>query len=338
MAFPGLHSRILLSVSLLSLFTCARPAPAQSAPRASAELLRDSVAISDKSQVESSSLLGPGFDGAGSDRFANSANPALPEAPDLAAAGGGTERFDAAPGGVKHQAPFSRMGIGADVTLLGIGIKSAVVLNEYFDARLMGNFFKYNSGRYEVDVFNINANLHLASAAAALDWYPFNSVWRLSPGLIFYNGNQISIATNIVPGKDFTLNGQDFYSATANPATGATPLVASGVLGLNTIKPAPTLSFGFGKFVPRSNRHWSFPAEFGVAYTGAPSVNVNTSGWVCLDKAQNNCSNLSDPKNPVAIQFNDALQSQLTKWRKDLAKVHIYPLFSYSVVYSFNIR
>jgi len=134
------------------------------------------------------------------------------------------------------------------------------------------------------------------------------------------------------------LNGQDFYSATANTVTGATPLIVNGVLGLNTIKPAATISFGFGRFIPRSNRHWSFPSEFGIAYTGAPSVNVNTSGWVCMDPAQTQCSNLSSTTNSVAIQFNDALQSQLTKWRKDLSVVRIYPLFSYGVVYSFNIR
>jgi hypothetical protein len=40
----------------------------------------------------------------------------------------------------------------------------------------------------------------------------------------------------------------------------------------------------------------------------------------------------------VAIVFNNALQASLTKWRFDLNKVQVYPLFSYSAVYSFNIR
>ena len=184
----------------------------------------------------------------------------------------------------------------------------------------------------------MNANLHLASAAASLDWYPFNSIWRLSPGVMFFNGNQISMATNIVPGTSFTLNNQTFYSASANPATGATPLAGSGVLGLNTTRPAATITGGFGRFIPRSNRHWSFPSEFGVAFTGAPSANVNASGWACLDAAQTQCSNLGDSKNPVAVEFNNALQTALTRWRKDLSRVQVYPIFSYSVVYSFNIR
>jgi hypothetical protein len=155
---------------------------------------------------------------------------------------------------------------------------------------------------------------------------------------MFFNANQLSVSTDIVPGTSFTLSGQTFYAASANPATGATPLAGTGVLGLHTNRPAVTLTGGFGKFIPRSKRHWSFPSEFGVAFTGAPSANVNSSGWVCLDALQTQCSNVGDGTNPVAVEFNNALQSSLTKWRNELGKVQIYPLFSYSVVYSFNIR
>jgi hypothetical protein len=335
MAFPNLHPRILLALSLLAPFTCPMPAPAQFFHSSIVDLFRSSTAVTDSTLTDSSSLSGPGNDlGVNSEV----AGPPLPEAPEPAAPEGSRERYNVAPAGEQHQAPFSRIGIGADVSPLGIGIKSAIILSGYFDARLMGNFFQYNSGRYEVEGFNVTGNLHLASAAASLDWYPFNSVWRLSPGVIFFNGNQISMATAIVPGTSFTLNNQTFYSASANPVTGATPLAGTGVLGLNTNRPAATITGGFGKFIPRSNRHWSFPAEFGVAFTGAPSANVNASGWVCLDAAQTQCSNLGDSKNPVAIEFNSALQTSLTKWRKSLSLVQVYPIFSYSVVYSFNIR
>lgn len=250
----------------------------------------------------------------------------------------GDEPWAVAPAGTAHQQPFSRIGIGADVSPLGIGIKSATVLTEYFDARLMGNFFNYNSAQFEIEGFRANADLHLASAAASLDWYPFNSVWRLSPGLMFFNGNQVSMKAQIVPGTSFKLNGQTFYGPTPNATTGVTPLIGRGVLGLHTHEPAFTIAGGFGKFVPRSKRHWSFPSEFGVIFMGAPTADVNTSGWVCLDQAQTQCSNLANSADPVTVQFNDALQAQLVKWRKDLGKVRIYPIFSYSVVYSFNIR
>lgn len=261
----------------------------------------------------------------------------LPSAPEPAG-GQGHESWEVEPAGTGHQDPLSRIGIGANVSPLGVGINATTALSDFFDARLMGNFFSYTSSSFEIEGFRADANLHLASMAASLDWYPLNSVWRLSPGLMFYNGNQFSVTSEIVPGTSFTLNGQTFYSASANAATGAAPLTGSGVLGLHPRPVAFTLAGGFGKFVPRSNRHWSFPAEFGVVFMGAPTANVNPTGWVCLDNAQTQCSDISNPANPVAQQFNRALQAQLTKWRRDVGKVTVYPIFSYSVVYSFNIR
>ena len=299
---------------------------------AHAQLIDSSAADVFTASTSSSSLAGPVSPGYAAPEYA------LPEAPAPAGSGGNPEHSEIAATAEWHQPPFSRIGIGADVSLLGVGLKSAIVLNRYFDARLMGNFFHYNTGRIEVEGFNVNGNVHLASAAASLDWYPFNSIWRLSPGLMFFNANQISGAVNIVPGTSFTLNNQTFYSANANAATGATPLTGGGALGLHSTRPAATLAGGFGKFIPRSNRHWSFPTEFGVVFTGAPSININTAGWACLDVQQTQCGNLSNPTNPVTVDFNSALQSTLTKWRKDLGKVQVYPIFSYSVVYSFNVR
>jgi hypothetical protein len=261
----------------------------------------------------------------------------LPEAPDPAAYGG-REKWNVTPAGKSYQEPFSRIGIGADVNTMGIGIKSAILLNHAYDARMNINFLSIDTGRFNVEGFNADVNIHFASAGASLDWYPFSSVWRISPGLLFYNGNQLKVTSEIVPGTSFTLDGQTFYSANANPATGATPLTGTGVLGLNTTKPAFTIAGGFGKFIPRSDRHWSFPSEFGVAFTGAPSANISVSGWSCLDAKQTKCSDVSAPGNPISADFNNALQGALTKWRRDLAKVQVYPMFSYSVVYSFNIR
>jgi hypothetical protein len=268
----------------------------------------------------------------GSIAFTGDSDSAPPSAPEPAGSGANPERENVAHTAEWHQPPFSRIGIGADVSLLGIGIKPAIVLNEYFDARGLINFFGYTSGQFEVDGFKINANIHLASAAATVDVYPYNSVWRLSAGLFFFNGNKISAATTIAGGTSFNLGSADYYSSNADPVNG------SAVLGLHTVKPAPMVSFGFGRFIPRSNRHWSFPAEFGVIYMGAPTLTLTTAGEVCTDKAQTNCSDIGNPANPVAIAFNSNLQTKLSQWREDLKRVEFYPIFSYSVVYSFNIR
>jgi hypothetical protein len=237
-----------------------------------------------------------------------------------------------------YLAPWSRMSVGADVSPLGIGIKGTIDINTFMDARCNFNIFRLNPGKFEIEGFDTYAHVQFTSIAAMYDAYPWNSVWRLSAGVMLYNNNQISGTVDIAPGTQFTLDGQNFYSANANPVTGATPLTGGGALGFHRHNPALILSGGFGKFIPRSDRHWSFPSEFGVIFTGGPTINVNESGWVCKNQAQTECANLSDSANPVTIQFNNALNAQLSKWRHTFNDIPVYPVFSYSVVYSFNIR
>lgn len=315
----------LLSLLLLT-WTGSFAVQAQSAPSAGSSAEGGAGAMS-----FSSSLLG--LDG-----VLPSMPAALPEAPEPVSGGGGDEPENVSWAEKVQYGLFSRVGIGADVSPLGVGIKSATILTQHLDGRLMGNFFNYTTGKVEIEGFDAHANFHLASIAAALDVYPWNSVWRLSAGGLLYNGNQIKMTSQIVPGNSFTLNGTTFYGAEVNPAIGATPLNGTGILGFHRHQPALTLSGGFGRYVPRSNRHWSFPAEFGVAFTGAPTIDVNPAGWVCTDKALTQCSNIADPANPIGVQFNSALQATLAKWRRGLSAVQVYPLFSYGVMYSFNTR
>lgn len=259
---------------------------------------------------------------------------ALPSAPEPAAVEKPIEPF---PTNI-YRAPFSRIGIGGGLSPLGIDLNFAIVLNTYMDARLTGNFLQYNSGRFEIQGFNVDAKLHLASAGTVVDVYPWHSIWRLSAGMLFANSNQISAQSRIVPGTSFKLNSQTYYSASSNPATGATPLTGSGELGLHTHDPAFTVSGGFAYFIPRAEHHWSFPTEFGVVFMGSPSVTVNPTGWVCRDAKQTHCANLANPADPVTVDFNNALQTSLNKWRNDLKPWTIYPIISYGVAYSFNIH
>lgn len=326
------HLSLLSLAFALALFAVPGASVAQSIQLSGRSLAEPRIGTSTGPETDISVFTASSL----SPAFANT-DTGLPAAPEPTA-DGGFDHYSVEPSATWHQIPFSRIGIGADISPLGVGIKGAIVLNHYFDGRVTGNFFNYDSGRFEIDGFNVDAKLHMASAALALDWYPFGSVWRISPGVMFFNGNQLSGTGTITPGTSFTLENQTYYSASTNPATGATPLVGTGVLGLHTHSPAATASFGFGRFIPRSDRHWSFPSEFGVIFTGAPTIKVNVTGWACLDARQTECSNVGDPANPIAIDFNNNLQAKLNNWQKDLNKVTVYPILSYGVVYSFNIR
>jgi hypothetical protein len=133
------------------------------------------------------------------------------------------------------------------------------------------------------------------------------------------------------------LNGETYYSATPNSATGATPVVGNGLLGLNTNKPAFTITTGWGNQIPRSG-HWSFPIEIGVAFIGDPSVKVNLGGWACSDQAQTECSNIADPANPIAVAIQSNLTAQVAKWTSDLKPLNTFPIISSGISYSFHTR
>ena len=244
------------------------------------------------------------------------------------------EKYHAPWEGEERWKRFSRVGIGADISPLGIGIKGATILTNTIDLRVMGNFLSFTTPNFDVDGTKATGTLHLASLQTAVDFYPRNSIWRLSAGALLWNGNQISAQGDEQPGTSFTLNGQTYYSSKTDPING------SGVVGLHSNEPAFTASFGFGRFVPRSGRHWSFPSEFGVIFMGAPSLNISVSGTACLTAQETpaTCSDVGDTSNPVGAAFQQSLQSAVARWRHSLGEVTFYPIFSYGVVYSFTVR
>lgn len=258
--------------------------------------------------------------------------------PEPMAFGAAYERGGVAPAATRYLEPFSRVGIGADLSPLGIGIQGAIDLNQYFDARAQGNFFGYTTPQFTISGFQATADIHLASFTTSLDWYPFGSILRISPGIMLFNGSQVTGKSQIIPGTSFSFESTNYYAARANPVTGATPLAGNMRLGLNTNKPAFTITAGFGSFVPRSGHHWSLPTAIGVAFTGAPGINMAFTGWACLDEAQKNCSDVTDKNTVIGAKFNSDLNNELNKWRRDVQDVIVYPIISTSVVYSFNIR
>jgi hypothetical protein len=202
--------------------------------------------------------------------------------------------------------------------------------------RATGNFFNYSTSFNESGI-SASAKLSLASMGVALDYYPLHLPIRISPGLLLYNGNQLTATAGVPGGDSFTLNDTNFYSANNNTATGATPLNGNGTLALNTTKPAFTITTGWGNQIPRKG-HLSFPFEIGIAVVGDPKVNVSFGGWVCQDQAQKECASLNSTTDPIAVSFQNNLTAQVAKWNSDLKPLTTYPIISAGVAYSFHVR
>ena len=230
---------------------------------------------------------------------------------------------------------LTRFALGFGVSPLGLQLAATTNLSKTMNLRATGNFFNYSTNFNESGI-SASAKLSLASMGVSSDFYPLRLPIRISPGLLLYNGNQLTATAGVPAGDSFTLNGTNYYSANTNTATGATPLNGNGTLALNTTKPAFTITTGWGNQLPRKG-HLSFPFEIGIAVVGDPKVNVNFGGTVCLDQAQTQCANLQGT-NPIAVTFQSNLTAQVAKWNSDLKPLTTYPIISGGVAYSFHVR
>ncbi len=235
-----------------------------------------------------------------------------------------------------YDRPFSKVAFGVGISPLGVQMSMTTNINQHMNIRATGNVFGYST-TFTTEGIGADAKLNLKSAGAALDIYPFHKGFRISPGLLFYNQNQISATGNVPGGTSFDLNDETYYSANPNSTTGATPIHGNAIVSLHTTNPAFTITTGWGNTLPRHG-HWSFPFELGVALVGAPKVDVNMGGWACYNQAQTDCADLGNSADPNAAEIRENLNAQIAKWTNDIEPLKTYPIASFGVAYSFGLR
>ena len=231
--------------------------------------------------------------------------------------------------------PFSQFAIGAGISPLGASLQITTNITRHLNLRAIGNAFPYSTN-FSTSGFNSSAKLNLISSGIAADIYPFHKGFRISPGVLFLNNNKLTASSVVTGGSTFTLNGETFYSANANSLTGAAPLNANATLGLNTNKPAFMITAGWGNTIPRDGGHWSVPFEVGTAFIGSPSLTAKLNGWACYDQAQTQCTNVASTTDPLALQIQGDLVTQVSKWQHDLNPLRTFPILSIGVAYNFG--
>jgi|GEM_PF-407045 len=213
-----------------------------------------------------------------------------------------------------------KIAIGAKISLLGIGIEAATPLARKLNLRGGFNFFNYSRALTN-DGIHYNGKLNFRSGELHLDWFPFGGGFHLSPGVLFYNGNEVTAGASVPGGDTFTLNGTQYESDPTNPITGNGSLTFP--------KAAPSILVGFGNMLPRSGRHFGFNFEVGGEYQGSPTVALNLQGNAC-DTSGLNCVNAAtDP----GVQAN--IQGQERKINHDLAPFKFFPQISLGFAINF---
>jgi hypothetical protein len=220
---------------------------------------------------------------------------------------------------VSGEGAYSHIGIGVKMSTLGAGIEVATPLTRKINVRGGFNMMRL-SHTFTDSGIQYNGQLQFQSAEAHLDWFP---IWgfHVSPGLLFYNGNQITATATVPGGNTFSVGGTSYESDPATPVTG------SGKLDF--VKVAPSLMLGVGNLIPRSGRHYSFLFEVGAVYEGSARVALNLSGNVC-DTTGLNCRAISSDS---TVQAN--VQAQQVKIQHDVNPYRFFPVVSLGVGFNF---
>ena len=236
---------------------------------------------------------------------------------------GGTARLEEAAPAPTEKRPgqnsSSHVGIGVKISTLGAGIETAVPLAAKANLRGGVNFFQYNRAIIN-DGIHYAGQLQFRSAEAHLDLFPFGG-FHVSPGVLFYNGNQLTANATVPGGQNFTLNGTAYQSDPNAPVTGTGKL--------DFVKVSPSIMMGFGNLIPRSGRHYSFLFEFGGAYQGSARVALNLTGNVCDPASPTICKSTSDP----TVQAN--VLAQQKKIKNDINPYRFFPVISIGFGFNF---
>ena len=206
-----------------------------------------------------------------------------------------------------------KIGVGAKVSTLGIGIEGALAVTQRSNVRVGFNAYNY-SRNYGKDGVNYDAGLDLRSLQITYDQYLIGPL-HVSPGVLAYNGNRVNASASVPAGRSFTLGGTRYYSGQTNPINGTATLS----LG----KAAPMILLGVGNLVPRSGRHFGINFDAGGVFEGSPATKLNFTGTACVISPTAGCLNAgTDP----TVQSN--VQSEQNKLNNDLKPFKYYPVLS----------
>jgi hypothetical protein len=213
---------------------------------------------------------------------------------------------------------FRSWRIDLTANTLGAGFDLSTPLARHFDVRGGGNIIAFGY-EFDVDGLHYDSDIRLRSGNLRLDWFPRHRNFHISPGILYANNN-VTALSHVPPGASFDLGDESFVNSVDDPVHGDARLIFPR-------RVSPMVTFGFRNLLPGRHEHISVPVEFGVAYTGAPKIDVTLVGSAC---AQDGCFSFAD--NAEAQQ---SLRDEIKDINDTLSSIPVYPVLSIGFGYRF---
>ncbi|MFC1762930.1 hypothetical protein ACFL6U_12735 [Planctomycetota bacterium] len=158
-------------------------------------------------------------------------------------------------GGFSLAPKLGTTGVGADVVYR---------INNHFYTRIGGAAARLKPS-FDFDGHEAQSNIKLETFNALLDWHVGKSPFRISTG-IYYNLNKYDFS--LTPDDDIDIGDGSYTPAEV------------GTFNANlrySDKLAPYLGIGYNSAF-KSGTRWGFCSDLGVFYSGAPKVDLSTTG------------------------------------------------------------
>lgn len=191
--------------------------------------------------------------------------------------------------------------VGLNVSTLGIGAEAGYRLDSHFGVRIGANGFAWSFDKtFDSTPYTIDA--HLASGGGLIDYYPFETGFRLTAGLKI-NGNGAS--GTATPTSNVRIGGSTFTPAQIG--------TLDAHVGYNTV--APYLGLGYaGRVSPA----FELSIDAGVMYQGTADVSLTASSPL---------ANTPTVQNALAQERDDI--------RHDANYLEFFPVLTLGATYHF---
>jgi hypothetical protein len=222
--------------------------------------------------------------------------------------------------------PLPKLGVGAKVSTLGIGVEAATGVTQQSNVRGGFNMFSYDHG-FSQNGIESGAQFKLRSVEAHYDW--FFGGFHVSPGVLIHSRNRLDGSADVPGGQSFTLGTNTYVSNASNPVTGSARIDFSK----NSV--SPMLTAGVGNLLRRGGRRFNFGFEAGVVFQSSPQAVLNLGGSACINGFCQNVASTPQIQNDIRAE-QDKINNGVAPYDLTYKLLKYYPVVSIGFGYRFK--
>lgn len=194
---------------------------------------------------------------------------------------------------------------GLKAGTLGIGLDMSTSISDDFGLRFNVNGLSY-SREEEIDDINYDGELDLMTAGVLVDYYPFDTSFRLSAGA-YYNNNAFSGVAKPSGAVTIEINGVEYSDSDVGQLDAE----------VTFNKVSPYIGMGWGNNV--TEKGWGFTFDLGVMYHGAPDADLDVT--------------INNPM--LEAQIRDDVEAEKESLLNDIEDFKFYPVIMLGANYRF---